>query len=260
VVRKLLGENGLIQAYIESHNELQNLKNICVSQSLEYAAEILNEIVKNRKYNGYIVIKIWQNEPGYDHKILAGYFDGQFIDPQVFCEPEPLPQRLQNNRPTQIARVSEGATAQQSGLLKLLSSRGVAETVAVYKRAVASEQIGLIALSNDSAKGDRPRLTASLPVLRLALYALSETHIETARPEKAQRLSRTQSEVLQAFARGLSPNEIAELRGTSIRTVRNQLEAARKRLGARSNAHAIAIAIERRAILNPSANFFEPSP
>jgi DNA-binding CsgD family transcriptional regulator len=51
--------------------------------------------------------------------------------------------------------------------------------------------------------------------------------------------------VLTGLSHGLRPSEIAGLRRTSVRTVRNQIERARQRLGARSSIHAVSLALRR---------------
>lgn len=56
-------------------------------------------------------------------------------------------------------------------------------------------------------------------------------------------LTASEARVLKGLARGLSAEQIAEETGRSLSTIRNQLRSARVRLGARSTAETLAIAI-----------------
>jgi len=62
-------------------------------------------------------------------------------------------------------------------------------------------------------------------------------------------LTRRQAEVLGLLARGLTFLEVAVLLGLSVQTVKDHGKHARKRLGARNTAHAVAVALHRRLIV-----------
>ena len=88
--------------------------------------------------------------------------------------------------------------------------------------------------------------------LKLALLAMLASGLEPKRLAPHKALSASEAEVLYSYACGLSPAEIAGARRTSVRTVRNQLDSARRRLSAKSNAHAVALATANGLIPAPS--------
>lgn len=97
---------------------------------------------------------------------------------------------------------------------------------------------------------------AAFPLLRLVMAGLGHRFPKAPNPAVTV-LPDGEAAVLAAFANGASPAEIASARGTSVRTVRNQMENARRRLGARSNAHAVALAIRTGAV---ASHLIEPVP
>jgi len=61
-------------------------------------------------------------------------------------------------------------------------------------------------------------------------------------------LTPRQADVLGLMARGLTALEVAALLGLTVETVKDHGKHARKRLGARNTAHAVAIALRHRLI------------
>ena len=86
--------------------------------------------------------------------------------------------------------------------------------------------------------------------LRLAASVYAGKRLfQSGRGASFQILSAREKRVLTLLSQGLSPQEIAEEEGRALATVRRQIATARRQLGARSTAHAVAIALESGAIL-----------
>jgi DNA-binding NarL/FixJ family response regulator len=90
------------------------------------------------------------------------------------------------------------------------------------------------------------------PALRAATHRLRGTEYlvlsyETGSPELPDSLTRAQRELARAVMRGKSNPEIAAERGTSPRTVANQLQAVYDKLGVRSRLELVRALRERRA-------------
>jgi len=102
--------------------------------------------------------------------------------------------------------------------------------------------------AKDDPEGFARRLRDHAWLARLALIALSDRVADLAWRDPGG-LTGAERAVLSEVARGLRPREIAERLGKSERTVRGQIETARLRLAARTNAHAVAEAIRRGFIL-----------
>lgn len=87
------------------------------------------------------------------------------------------------------------------------------------------------------------RQNANLLLMAAAAYT-SIALRDRVRIDEAPIISRRETQVLQYLALGLSPQEIAEQENKSLATIRHQIASAKQRLGARSSAHAVAIALE----------------
>lgn len=72
-------------------------------------------------------------------------------------------------------------------------------------------------------------------------------------PRRSLGLTRSQRQVVEMIARGMLTHEVAADLRISVRSAHNSLEGARNRLGARSNAQLVAIAVERGEIAPPPA-------
>ena len=79
------------------------------------------------------------------------------------------------------------------------------------------------------------------PVLRMSGLAMFEFGLELARKRVATHLSSSEADVLDLLAAGFRPKEIAGRLSKSESTVRNQIAAAREKLGAESALQAVAI-------------------
>lgn len=84
------------------------------------------------------------------------------------------------------------------------------------------------------------RLPAFWPLLRLAGLALVEAGMAEAAERKQRMLTPSEMAVLAALSDGLRVREVAEKLGKSERTIRNQLESARLRIGAATTIEAVA--------------------
>lgn len=84
------------------------------------------------------------------------------------------------------------------------------------------------------------RLPAFWPLLKLAGLALFEAGMAEAAKRKREKLTHSEVAVLAALADGLRVKEIASKFGKSERTIRNQLDSARERLGAATTIEAVA--------------------
>lgn len=83
------------------------------------------------------------------------------------------------------------------------------------------------------------RLPAFWPILKLAGLALFEAGMTEAAERKRNSLSQCEEAVLSGLADGLRVKEIASKLGKSERTIRNQLESARERMGAATTTQAV---------------------
>lgn len=79
------------------------------------------------------------------------------------------------------------------------------------------------------------------PALRISGLAMFEFGLEVARQRAAQRLTPSEADVLELLAAGHRPREIATALSKSENTVRNQIAAARDKLGAESALQAVAM-------------------
>ena len=83
------------------------------------------------------------------------------------------------------------------------------------------------------------RLPAFWPMLKLAGLTLFEVGMAEAAGRKRNTLTQSETAVISALAEGLRIKEIAEKLGKSERTIRNQLESARERIGAATTIEAV---------------------
>lgn len=84
------------------------------------------------------------------------------------------------------------------------------------------------------------RLPAFWPLLRLAGLALFEVGMAEAAERERNALTPSEAAVLSALCEGLRIKEVAEKFGKSERTIRNQIESARLRIGAATTIEAVA--------------------
>lgn len=165
-------------------------------------------------------------------------------------------ERFRHSRWRQLPRPrpGPGGGGPEDGLQELighLSATGVTSVTAVYTRPRRGlDGLGLFACGTGDASVHRMMAPEATLLLQAALYTVAEARYDEIVAD-APLMPKGEQAVLRAFADGESPAEIARARGTSIRTVRNQLDSARRRLGARSNVHAVTIAIETAAIPGP---------
>lgn len=96
------------------------------------------------------------------------------------------------------------------------------------------------AAQEDAQDFDR-RFPELAPALRISGLAMFEFGLEIARQRAALRLTPTETDVLELLAAGYRPKDIAEALSKSESTVRNQIAAAREKLGAESALEAVAI-------------------
>ena len=83
------------------------------------------------------------------------------------------------------------------------------------------------------------RIASFWPLLRLAGLALFEAGAAEAAARGRGRLTPSETAVLSALSGGMRIKEIAESLGKSERTIRNQIESARKRIGAATTIEAV---------------------
>lgn len=83
------------------------------------------------------------------------------------------------------------------------------------------------------------RLPSFWPLLRLAGLALVEAGLTEADERRRLLLTPSETAVLSALSEGLRVKEVAEKLGKSERTIRNQLESARLRIGASTTIEAV---------------------
>lgn len=92
------------------------------------------------------------------------------------------------------------------------------------------------------------RVDAQRDLLNLAATAYTSVALRQLGRPNPDILTAREAHVLTLLARGLSPQEIAEDEGRSLTTIRHQILSARRRLGARNTANAVAIALQLGAI------------
>lgn len=85
------------------------------------------------------------------------------------------------------------------------------------------------------------RLPAFWPILKLAGLAMFEAGMAEAAERKRTKLTQSEVAVLSALADGLRIKEIALKLGKSERTIRNQLDSARDRIGAATTVEAVVL-------------------
>ena len=83
------------------------------------------------------------------------------------------------------------------------------------------------------------RLPAFWPILKLAGLAMFEAGMAEAAGRKRDQLTASEVAVLAGLADGLRIKEIATKLGKSERTIRNQLDSARERIGATTTIEAV---------------------
>ena len=137
-----------------------------------------------------------------------------------------------------------GRVADVDDLLRQLHGAGATCILAICSRPRPGlGRVALLACGTGDPASYEPGRADALALLRTTLSSLMEACHDRI-VEQTQHMPRVEREVLAGFAIGLRPAEISRIRGTSVRTIRNQLENARRRLGANSNVHAVTIAIE----------------
>ena len=123
-----------------------------------------------------------------------------------------------------------------------LAQRGVTSGASIP--ILSRNQVCRASLCVSGAKDEAPasldlRLPAFWPLLKLAGLALLEAGIAEAGQREGSALTPSEIAVLSGLSQGLRIKAIAEQLGKSERTVRNQLESARLRIGAATTVEAV---------------------
>jgi DNA-binding CsgD family transcriptional regulator len=134
------------------------------------------------------------------------------------------------------------------GMTELYREFGLASQAALRVDTVEPEQAVILCMgtfdANKAAEMENNAVSMQ-GVLRLASLAYLNA-LEREAPSGGSQdmiLSPAERDVLGRLAQGATPQDVSEDTGKSISTVRKQMESARRRLGARTTSHAIALAI-----------------
>lgn len=124
-----------------------------------------------------------------------------------------------------------------------LAARGVTSGASIP--IVSRQRDCRASLCVSGARGETPagldlRLPEFWPLLRLAGLALLDVGLAEAQLRATSPLTESEIAVLKALSQGLTVKETAHQLGKSERTVRNQLDSARSRIGAKTTIEAIA--------------------
>lgn len=247
--KRYLGDDGFLQKFKTSHEILGLLKEIDGARSLSDASSPLAGLASSLNANGYA--------------LAVGIVVGDRYLTRI-----PLAHgRLAELAGKETTSASAWRDQVMNGeLLRLdLPDAGALDAFSLRPQAVAAAVFGTTARIENSNR-DFALLVSADPlrvpsvsqrkdrtrILSFALRAIMAKNLGYERLTKENAFSASEAEVLLAYSNGLSPSEIAHARKTSVRTVRNQLYSARRRVAARSNAHAVAFAIANGLIPAPS--------
>lgn len=133
-----------------------------------------------------------------------------------------------------------------------LASRGVTSGASIP--IISRQRSCRASLCVSGAPGEAPtaldlRLPEFWPMLRLAGLTLLEVGVAEAERRAQTPLTESEVAALKALSQGLTVKETARELGKSERTIRNQLESARMRIGARTTIEAIAKWVQRSSSL-----------
>lgn len=234
---------------VEKYDLLHNMRDLADVESFSAALRALEGILGSLDFSSFVLLRSERFHRDPRWRIIASSSVHHAFQVRSRCPIDDLRSvfgdgsrvilpKSEPSRPTSPPGMGGAALAVH---LADVGARSVAAIHSRHRRRLGS--LALLACSDtDCAERSQQQLEA-FPLLRVALNSLIETCHDEIVAEMPQ-IPRMERAVLTEFAIGMRPAEIAVRRGTSVRTVRNQLDNARRRLGANSNVHAVTIAIE----------------
>ena len=239
MARRYLGEDGLMRTLEASRRCLDNLKGIATASQVSDALRCVDAIADAFAWKDIAILTCRQTNEAAEIRVLNATGKLASLDQADPVAPHALSNWIAGDAVASLGDMVKIGTASQPVLPGL-------GQICVYgsclkDRGTKLEHCFLIGNKSGDLpdKGTRQDHVA---LVRLMLLALVDGQLSAVEAEGHGPLSPGETEVLTAYAGGTSPGAIAQARNTSVRTVRNQLESARNRLGAGSNAHAVAIA------------------
>lgn len=238
------------------HETFETLKAISHGQTTDASCRAMFAMLTRLGFDGGIIANAPIAPKTDNWTLLAASPDHDDTALRSHYSLENIAALFAHGKATPIAPQIEGPvepSGMAGDLLAYFSGSGIAQVTAVYLLGEPGiGNLALLACHREAEPADPPG-ARDLSLLEVSLIALAE-RIATHGPSDATTIPRVERSVLWAFAHGHSPSEIAEARGTSIRTVRNQLDSARRRLKARTNAHAVMIAVRSHGLLCDDAD------
>lgn len=236
-------------ARLNGRTELEALQALARGGSLRLMRGPLRELTAALELGGYKFCVAMPEPDGY--RILAVIAGGDldaapegFLDTKIGPEDPILWESYRATTPVSwTPYFADHHLMETSGVSKL-AERGVTSgaSIPIFTR----HQTCRATLCVSGAKHEAPaaldlRLPAFWPLLRLAGLALFEAGMAEAGERQKSALTPSEVAVLSALSEGLRIREVAVKLGKSERTIRNQLESARLRIGAATTIEAIVL-------------------
>ena len=228
--------------------ELNALQAMARGANLEFVRGPLSDLVRALGLGGYKFCVASPEPDGY--RILAVIAGGdlaaspeEFLDAKIGAGDPILWESYRSVGPVSWTPYFADARLMELSGVGALAERGVTSgaSIPILSRNQSCRATICVsgALRETPASLDL-RLPAFWPLLRLAGLALFEVGIAEAAARRGDALTPSEIAVLSALSEGLRVTEVAVKFGKSERTIRNQLESARRRIGAATTIEAVA--------------------
>ena len=235
----------------DATNQIEQLCKIAQAKHLDELPGPLGAILGiNRLRSGRLALL----RPGPDaFEVLASvYFDaaGAHLrdeEPERFTRGDPMTEKIFGRAEATLWRpYSDGRSPLSPRALELWGAKS-GDGLSVVMRIGEGWRLSLCVTARyeEPAEIFERRFDPLKKTLRLTVAAASFPARSTIAAQARPLLSSSQRALLELLASGARPADIAALRGVTESTARNQILGLRRKLGARSNAHAVAICIRR---------------
>lgn len=247
--KRYLGDDGLLREFEANRRILDGLKVILESSDFHEVIPGLKEVCDVLGAKGFAIGQCQATADGFQTRISFAHGMLSSLDKRVAVSDVGWQGLINEDT---VHRLD---TAKLAGMEAFILGAQASPT-AVYgtcTRAFQSDWYVALIVAADPAKlPTKSKRREHGHTLKLALLAMLANRLEPTGLVLETALSTSEAEVLFSYACGLSPAEIARARRTSVRTVRNQLDSVRRRISAKSNAHAVALATANGLIPVPS--------
>ncbi|MEO0822795.1 MAG: helix-turn-helix transcriptional regulator [Pseudomonadota bacterium] len=249
------GGTGLIE-------RLEALRSVAAAQGLEAVRSAAGPLLEALRFPAYIfaIEAIEQGRVRSLVLVCGGHFTGKEarVEERWYGALDALTQRFyEQDHPFSLREMvaTMPVTRSARGCLAMLEHVGATDCGHVPIAVEGTPYRARFSVSSaeeEPEEGFRRRFREQVPFLRLLGLVFLQPALPLALEREHGSLTASEREVLSSAARGMRNREIARHLGKSEHTVRNQLDAARARLGARTLAEAVGLAV-RYGLIRPGS-------